>query len=388
MKFFMYGAGNIGRGFIAPLFAQSGYSVAFCDINKAVIEALNSRGTYKRVVVDRSGEREIAVPNVSGVDGGSMELVAAAILEADAAATSVGVGALPYIAPGIAAGVKARAAKNAPPLDFILCENKLDAADYLRSLVAQKLEGEELDYFNRCIGFVPASVGMMVPVQTPEMQKGDILRVCTEDYGTLPVDAAAFKGVPPTVKGLKLSENFEYEIRKKLFMFNMSHCVTAYLGNLKGYTLIWNAIENPDIREVVEAATYTVCDALAAMYPSVDAAEQRDYATKLLYRYGNPGLGDTVARVGGDIKRKLSPDDRLVGALRTVKEQGRITAPFYVAIAAALRFAHDPFSSTPAQDILTQVCGFAPDSEDYAKVMEVHRRLEGESALEIYRSMK
>ena len=36
-KFIMYGAGNIGRGFIGQLFSQSGYSVGFIDINKEVI---------------------------------------------------------------------------------------------------------------------------------------------------------------------------------------------------------------------------------------------------------------------------------------------------------------------------------------------------------------
>jgi mannitol-1-phosphate 5-dehydrogenase len=37
-KFIMYGAGNIGRGFIGPTFSQSGYSVGFIDINMQVIE--------------------------------------------------------------------------------------------------------------------------------------------------------------------------------------------------------------------------------------------------------------------------------------------------------------------------------------------------------------
>ena len=36
-KFIMYGAGNIGRGFIGQLFSNSGYSVGFVDINKEVI---------------------------------------------------------------------------------------------------------------------------------------------------------------------------------------------------------------------------------------------------------------------------------------------------------------------------------------------------------------
>ena len=37
----MYGAGNIGRGFIGQVFSGSGYSVGFIDINKEVIAKLN-----------------------------------------------------------------------------------------------------------------------------------------------------------------------------------------------------------------------------------------------------------------------------------------------------------------------------------------------------------
>jgi len=41
MNAVMYGAGNIGRGFIGQLFAQSGYEVIFVDVNAEVVERLN-----------------------------------------------------------------------------------------------------------------------------------------------------------------------------------------------------------------------------------------------------------------------------------------------------------------------------------------------------------
>ena len=37
MRAIMYGAGNIGRGFIGSLFAQSGYDVSFIDVAKPVV---------------------------------------------------------------------------------------------------------------------------------------------------------------------------------------------------------------------------------------------------------------------------------------------------------------------------------------------------------------
>ena len=45
-KFVMYGAGNIGRGFIGQVFSDAGYQVGFVDINKEVIGKLNSDNEY------------------------------------------------------------------------------------------------------------------------------------------------------------------------------------------------------------------------------------------------------------------------------------------------------------------------------------------------------
>ena len=37
-KAVMYGAGNIGRGFITQLFYESGYATSFIDVNMTVID--------------------------------------------------------------------------------------------------------------------------------------------------------------------------------------------------------------------------------------------------------------------------------------------------------------------------------------------------------------
>ena len=42
----MYGAGNIGRGFIGQLFSMSGYEIGFVDVNEAVISRLSSDHKY------------------------------------------------------------------------------------------------------------------------------------------------------------------------------------------------------------------------------------------------------------------------------------------------------------------------------------------------------
>ena len=58
-KAVMYGAGNIGRGFIGELFSLSGYSVSFIDVNKEIIGALNERGEYIVEVLSNDSNEEV-----------------------------------------------------------------------------------------------------------------------------------------------------------------------------------------------------------------------------------------------------------------------------------------------------------------------------------------
>jgi len=40
----VFGAGNVGRGFLGQLFTESGYQVVFVDIDEPLLQALNARG--------------------------------------------------------------------------------------------------------------------------------------------------------------------------------------------------------------------------------------------------------------------------------------------------------------------------------------------------------
>ena len=54
-----FGAGNIGRGFIGQLFAQSGYAVTFIEVNASVVAQLNRDHAYPINVVSEAGNEEI-----------------------------------------------------------------------------------------------------------------------------------------------------------------------------------------------------------------------------------------------------------------------------------------------------------------------------------------
>ena len=202
MKAVMYGGGNIGRGFIGLLFSQSGYDVTFIDVAEPVVDALNREKRYPVRYVSTDKKEDIFVEPVSAVNGNDAELAAQAIADADIMATAVGVRILKFIAPNIAAGIRLRMQKGGKPLDIIICENLIDADKLLDSLIREHLTEEEQRWFEKNIGLVEASIGRMVPVQTEEMKDGNLLRVCVERYGFLPVDKSAFKGPIPKIKNM------------------------------------------------------------------------------------------------------------------------------------------------------------------------------------------
>jgi len=238
----MYGAGNIGRGFIGMLLSQNGYKVTFLDVSKPIVDALNQRGSYPVRMLDSNAHEDVLVEGVDAIDGTDADVVAKAIAVTDVMATAVGANILTRIAKNIAQGLRMRIACGGKPLNILICENLMDANIALEGWIRAYLDESEQAWVSKNVGFVEASIGRMVPVQTPEMQEGDSLRVCVERYGYLPADRDAFRAEIPEIRNMVLFSPFDFYIRRKLYIHNMGHAVTAYLGLYEGLPLIADAI--------------------------------------------------------------------------------------------------------------------------------------------------
>lgn len=335
----MYGAGNIGRGFIGKVFSDSGYEVCFLDIVPAVINELNRKREYPVRIVANSGNHDETVKNVRAVHAGSAEAVAE-IASCDILATAVGVNVLPKIAPVLAKGIAERM-KTGRPLDIMLCENQLEADRLMRGWIYEHLDEDHRKWADKNVGLVEASIGRMVPVMTPEQKAENPLLVCVEPYAELPVDSAAFRGpVPCDLVGLLPYSPFGLYIKRKLFIHNLGHAVCAYMGAEKGYEYIWQAAGDRQIYCAARAAMMASADALAREYGEEFLILLEEHVDDLLSRFQNRALGDTVARVGGDPVRKLRRDDRLVGAALYCMENGLSPGPIVEGILSALRYSN------------------------------------------------
>ncbi len=373
-KAVMYGAGNIGRGFIGEVFSLSGYEVVFLDVMKPVIDAMNERGEYTVRVVSNENNIDTTVKNIRAVDSLTTQ-AAEEIASADIMATAVGVNILPKIAPVLAAGVSLRAARGGAPLNIIIAENQLDADKLMRSLIYENLSASDKAWAEKNLGLVEASIGRMVPRMTPEQRGNDPLLICVESYMELPVDSAAFKGEIPALKGLIPFTPFGFYIKRKLFLHNMSHALLSYLGYIKGYIYIWQAADDAELGSRAEAAMLGAARALHAEY-GVPIEEINANVYDLLSRFKNRALGDTVARVGADPIRKLRRDDRLTGAALYMLSAGEDVSAIISAIKAALRFDPDGDASAAelisaykergAEYIIAHYMGLKPDEPLYA----------------------
>lgn len=312
-----FGAGSIGRGFIAQLFCLAGWEVAFVEVSPGLLSAGLAAESYKVIEVGPVGEAACFITGFNFVDGGDFEAVANLVARADLASTAVGLNYLTSLSGVMAEGLTRRDS----PLDILICENGARADSDLREAILLELAGRSAPPF----GCVRTSIGRMVPL--PKLG-GSPLDVRVEAYRTLPVDRAAFVGQVPTVGGLVAKDDFTLVLRQKLYLHNLSHAALAYCGIPKGYETVPQALADSELRELMREATGEAIEALARAHgvgpDGQERVREESWAmlADLERRYSNVNLADTLERVARDPIRKLGKDDRLVGAARLCLDQG------------------------------------------------------------------
>lgn len=335
MKAVMYGAGSIGRGFIGALFSKIGYEVVFIDVNDEVINLINTEKTYPQIIMNED-QPVYWVKNIRAVDGKDPEAVSNEIASADIMATALGAAVLEKVAPVIARGLLKRWENDASDtLDILICENLMDADILLKDHLLNALPKDKHSLFEQNVGLVETSIGRMVPPADPDLIPKDEhpLAVRVEPYDFLPVDQSAFKGSIPKYNKIVPYEPFHYYLERKLYVHNMAHVTTAFLGQYLNKTYIHEAASDIYIQTIVRGCMMESCMMLSEKY-KIPFSDLNDHINDLLHRFKNAYLRDTVSRVARDPMRKLQPSDRLIGAARSC-EEFHIT-PVYLSFAIAL----------------------------------------------------
>lgn len=345
----IFGAGNIGRSFVGQVFGRAGYPPVFADIDHELVAALNRDGSY--VVVHRSpdgSESRLTVPAVSAVHADDPDEVNAVLRRVSLVATSVGAAVLPRILPLLTSEAVRRREAGEKPFDLILAENIHGGGEMVRQAMVKALPaGSTDDYYEGGIphgsvpGVIECSVGKMVPIVPEELRRREPTTVYAESFNTLLVDARGWTGKLPAVPEIRPVQPIGAWVDRKLYIHNLGHAATAYLGYLyrPGITLIREAVEDPSVRDAVCAVMTAAGEGLRREYPGVfEDTDIDEHIADLLHRFGSPTLGDTIFRVGRDLRRKLAAGDRITGALRLLQRHHLDTAPIEEVYRGALRF--------------------------------------------------
>lgn len=338
-KLVLFGAGKIGRSFIGQVFSRAGYEVVFIDISQDLIDNLNRTRKYNVVVKSETGDQIIKVEHVRGLNINDSTAVAEELSSASLAAVSVGQQGLPAAIPIIAEALLLRQQTYGfRPLDIIIAENMRNADEY----ILRELKGMLPSYpFDTMLGLVETSIGKMVPIMTRKDMEADPLQVFAEPYNNLIVAKKGFKNPVPDVAFLSPKENIKAWVDRKLFIHNMGHATAAYLGHLLEPKAIYlyEVLENFEVLETTRNTMLQSADILMALYPGEFTRDQLIlHIDDLLLRFRNKALGDTIFRVGCDLYRKLSPEDRLAGPIHAAIKLGLPYNYILDAVKAATNF--------------------------------------------------
>ena len=358
-----FGAGNIGRGFIGALLSGAGYEVYFADINKGVIDALNEKGKYEVRLASDEFESFI-VSGVKGINSNeNPEEVIAKIAEADLITTAVGPNILKFVAKTIALGLKEKKTE----ANVIACENMIGGTDHLKSEIFKHLNEEEQHAVSELIGFPNSAVDRIVPIQENE----DLLSVSVEPFFEWVIEQSKVKGNMPSIPEVTYVDDLIPYIERKLFTVNTGHAVTAYAGYQKGLATVKEAIEDREVRGLVEGALNETSTLLVKEY-GFDEGEHLNYVKKIIARFENKHISDEVTRVGRSPKRKLGFDDRLVAPARRLLEKGVTPDNLAAGIAACLKYDFDKDEEAVEIQQLIQEKGISGALQEVSQLPENH----------------
>lgn len=351
----IFGAGKIGRSFIGQVFSQSGYEVVFVDIDAQLIGLLNQRKSYTVVFKSNEGDSFIQVSNVRGLHWAEKEKIINELANSKLAALSVGQNGLPSVISLIAESLlKSQHANNGHPLDIIIAENMRNADMYISDALKKMLPQ---DYpINENLGLVETSIGKMVPIMAQRDIENDPMQVFAEPYNTLIVSKTGFKNPIPEVSFLAPKENIKAWVDRKLFIHNLGHVAAAYLGFQKHPHLqfIYQVLDDPEIFNSVKQTMLESAEILRGLYPGeFTYLELEEHINDLINRFKNKALGDTLFRVGSDLPRKLSPNDRLAAPINAAIGLSKPYGLILKVVEASLSFqAKDENGQRLPQDVL------------------------------------
>ena len=286
-----FGAGNIGRGFIAPVLQENNYEVVFVDVNKELIEQINLLQRYKVTSISLNASSDIFVKNISGLLLNDEEFLNEKLSQADLITTSVG----PKFVKDIFNLVSST--KTEKIQTFIAFENMY------RASTSNSIESG----LSKLV-LIDAVVDKIVPPQNITS-----LDVIVEEYGSIILDNNV-NTKPLNESKIVSYSNYEHEFYKKLWLLNGLHLKLAYFGLSRNIKYIHEILSNQEGLDFAERAIDSLSKAYSLFSNSTE--DLKDFKQTILNRFSMPEIQDEVTRIARNPQIKFSKDERFERPLR------------------------------------------------------------------------
>ena len=286
-----FGAGNIGRGFIAPILQENEYEVIFVDINSELIKQINNLNQYKITSLSLETSTNQTVENVCGIDLNDNAKLTEKISEADLITTSVG--------PKFVNDIFTKISN--------INTNKEQAFIAFENMYRASTNNPNKKYRDQLI-LIDAVVDKIVPPQ-----KNISLDVLVEEYGSIILDEEV------NLKPLNESEvvsyrNYENEFYKKLWLLNGLHLKLAYFGLSQNLSFIHEVLSSESGRNFASQSIDSLATAYSLYSKSNEDLEK--FKEVVISRFSLHELQDEVARVARNPEIKFSINERFEQPLR------------------------------------------------------------------------
>lgn len=376
-----FGAGKIGRGFIAELLHDSGYQIVFADVVDALVDLVNRDHEYSLFLIDHDFEEKVIDHIVAYSTIKEPEKVIEAIGKAEVITTSVMATNLPKIAPLLAEGLKRRLENGGKKVIVMACENAIMGTDILKNAMIDTgiISEDELNM----IGAYPnTAVDRMVfdgiHHGKEGIEIGDAFELAIERE-KLPDPSKE------PIRNAEYVDNLEMFLKRKIYMINCGHALAGYFGQIKGYKFVQDALRDQKIQSEVCAAVMESAAALEKQYGFTHESLVEYMETMMIQRFLTPGVKDEITRVSREPIRKISPKDRIMGPAYQCEVYGLDNQHLLKGVAYALKYydsndeqsveIRNAIETQGIENAITKYTGVEEDSRMHHIIYEEYKKI-------------
>lgn len=311
----LFGPGGIGRGLLAPIAHQSGHKIIFATPNRKTFQFLEKNRDYKVIFYPpgSNDKEEKVIENYEAVltDNSKYLSIICTLKELKIISTSVRVDNLEAVAKVLAPVLKNRKDK----LIILVCENAENNGDKFKKLLEKEIKG-----ITKNLIIPNISVDCMIPPHP-----SDTRTIEREKFGQLVIEKPKDRQTASYLKKLPnvnlINGKIDRHYKKKIIGVSGLHAGIAWLGLNKGYQYVYQAANDPKLKEIIKRLIRELAIAIfeETKFPKNEILK---YLNLAKIRVSNPHLKDPNERFFRNLRNKLNENERFLGPALRVWQKG------------------------------------------------------------------